>query len=67
MSARIRFLSGANTSFSWHEGSVMSNYTVYVDGIEQPVPIKASSFNKAEGKAKKKYPGKNIQVVYTEQ
>jgi hypothetical protein len=44
----------------------MSKYIVYVDGIAQDKHISAASFNKAEDKAKKKYPGKNIQVVYTE-
>jgi hypothetical protein len=44
----------------------MSKYVVYVDGIAQAKLLSAADFNKAETKAKKKYPGKNIQVAYTE-
>lgn len=43
----------------------MKTYIVYVDGEERGV-IKAGSHNAAEKKAQKKYPGKNVQVVYTE-
>ena len=44
----------------------MKTYIVYVDGVEQPKPIKAAGHNKAEEKAKKLYPGKQVSVAYTE-
>lgn len=44
----------------------MKHYLVYVNGVEQPEPIKAGSHNVAEKKAQKKYPNQNVQVAYTE-
>ena len=44
----------------------MKTYIVYVDGIEQKSYIKASGHNKAEDKAKKLYPSKDVDVVHTE-
>lgn len=44
----------------------MKTYIVYVDGVEQKELIKAGSHNAAEKKAQKKYPGKQVQVTYTE-
>jgi hypothetical protein len=43
----------------------MKTYIVYIDGNEVGY-IKAGSHNSAEKKAQKKYPGKNVTVVYTE-
>lgn len=43
----------------------MKSYIVYVDGVESGM-IKAGSHNAAEKKAQKKYPGRNVQVAYTE-
>lgn len=43
----------------------MKTYIVYVDGVEVGM-IKAGSHNAAEKKAQKKYPGKQVQVTYTE-
>jgi len=43
----------------------MKTYIVYVDGVEMGY-IKAGSHNSAEKKAQKKYPNKNVTVVYTE-
>lgn len=43
----------------------MKTYIVYVDGEEAGM-IKAASHNAAEKKAKKKYPGKQVSVAYTE-
>lgn len=43
----------------------MKVYIVYVDGCEHGY-IHAASHNSAESKAKKKYPGKNVIVSYTE-
>ena len=43
----------------------MKTYIVYVDGNEVGM-IRAGSHNAAEKAAKKKYPGKNIAVAYTE-
>lgn len=44
----------------------MKVYLVYVDGVEQSKTIKAASLNAAEKKAQKLYPGKSVQVAYTE-
>jgi hypothetical protein len=44
----------------------MKVYIVYVDGVEQKELLKAGGQNAAEAKAKKKYPGKNVSVAYTE-
>ena len=46
----------------------MKTYIVYVDGNELPRDkwIKAGGQNAAEKKAKAKYPGKQVMVVYTE-
>ncbi len=44
----------------------MKTYIVYVDGEEVKPYIKAGSHNAAEKKAQKKYPGRNVSVVYTE-
>lgn len=43
----------------------MKTYIVYVNGVEAGM-IKASGHNAAEKKAQKKYPNKDIWVVYTE-
>lgn len=43
----------------------MKTYIVYIDGSEVGM-IKAASHNAAEKKAKKKYPGRNVMVAYTE-
>jgi hypothetical protein len=43
----------------------MKTYIVYVDGVEVGM-LKAASHNAAEKKAGKKYPGKQVQVTYTE-
>ena len=43
----------------------MRTYIVYVNGEEKEM-IKATSHNKAEAKAKKKYPKDNVSVSYTE-
>lgn len=43
----------------------MKVYIVYVDGVESGT-VKAGSHNKAEEKAKKKFPGRDISVSYTE-
>ncbi|MEK6884420.1 MAG: hypothetical protein AABY22_32610 [Nanoarchaeota archaeon] len=43
----------------------MKTYIVYVEG-EEKCYIKAGSHNAAEKKAQKKYPNKNVIVVYTE-
>jgi hypothetical protein len=43
----------------------MKTYIVYLDGVEVGY-IKARSHNAAEKKAQKKYPGRNVSVVYTE-
>lgn len=43
----------------------MKTYIVYVDGKEVGM-IKSGGHNAAEAKAKKKYPNKNVHVVYTE-
>ena len=44
----------------------VKTYIVYVDGEEVKPYIKAGSHNAAEKKAQKKYPGRNVSVVYTE-
>jgi hypothetical protein len=44
----------------------MKTYIVYVDGVETAPYIKAGSHNKAEEKARKRHPGKNVSVAYTE-
>lgn len=49
----------------------MKTYIVYVNGDEamsngKPAYIKAGSHNAAEKKAQARYPGKDVQVVYTE-
>jgi hypothetical protein len=44
----------------------MKTYIVYVDGDEQKEMIKAANHNAAEKKAQKKYPNKQVSVVYTE-
>lgn len=44
----------------------MKVYIVYVDGNEVPEKIRAANHNAAEKKARKKYPGKNVSVAYTE-
>ena len=46
-------------------GADMKTYIVYLDGVEVGY-IKAGSHNAAEKKAKKKYPKRNVSVVYTE-
>lgn len=43
----------------------MKTYIVYVNGEEVGI-IRAASHNAAEKKAQKKYPGKAVQVAYTE-
>jgi len=43
----------------------MKTYIVYVDGIEVGY-IKAANHNAAEKKAQKKYPNRQVSVVYTE-
>jgi hypothetical protein len=43
----------------------MKVYIVYVDGNEVGM-IKAASHNKAEKKALAMYPGRNVNVAYTE-
>lgn len=43
----------------------MKSYIVYVNGEEKEI-LKAGSHNKAEEKAKKKYPGQFISVAGTE-
>jgi len=44
----------------------MKTYIVFVDGAEQKELIKAANHNAAEKKATKKYPGKLVNVSYTE-
>lgn len=49
----------------------MKIYILYVDGVETPYNkksqyIKASNHNAAEKKAQVKFPGRNVQVAYTE-
>jgi hypothetical protein len=44
----------------------MRIYIIYVEGEEVKPYIKAGSQSSAEKKAQKKYPGKNVQAVYTE-
>ena len=43
----------------------MKTYIVYVEGSEVGY-IKAASHNAAEKAARKRHPGKQVQVVYTE-
>lgn len=43
----------------------MKVYIVYVDGLERGL-IRAGSHNAAEAKARKLYPGQDVQVAYTE-
>jgi hypothetical protein len=43
----------------------MKTYVVYVDG-EEAGYVKAGSHNAAERKARRKHPGRNVTVAYTE-